>query len=149
MERNFEWYLKLKEYGGGFTMTVSAWPEWYVYMKYDKEGTVKGWRGHPGDQGAFIATPNGDGTFLLSTKKWPNWYLCMQDNKEGNVRGCEGDPGPQGHWYFTVKDITEHKVMLSAAKPGWFIFMQGVGDNHVKSWKGDPGPQGHFIVEYT
>ena len=131
-------------------MTVTQWPEWYVYMQDNKERNIRGWKGDPPDnQGTFIATPNCDGTFLISTKKWPNRYVYMKDNKSGNVRGWEGDPGPQGHWHFTVKDVTKHTVVLTTAKwQGWYMYMRGDDDGSVRGWKGDPGEQGHFIVEY-
>ena len=130
-----------------FTLTTEKWPDWYVYMQDNGVGNVRGWEGHPGDQGIFIAKNIGYSKFLISTRKWPNWYLYMQNDSKGNIRGWKGDPGPQGHWHIEYNGDGTFTLLTTDKWKDWFMYMQSDSVGNVRGWKGDPGPQGHFKVE--
>ena len=130
-----------------FTLTTEKWPDWYVYMQDIGVGNVRGWEGHPGDQGIFIAKNIGYSKFLISTRKWPNWYLYMQNDSKGNIRGWKGDPGPQGHWHIEYNGDGTFTLLTTDKWKDWFMYMQSDSVGNVRGWKGDPGPQGHFKVE--
>ena len=144
----YDWYFQFKLYGGTFTMSTVRWPNRYVYMQNAYGGNVRGYDGHPGDQGVFKVKPHKGDTFLISPCEWPNWNIYMKRDLVGNVTGYRGDPGRQGHWRFTIIDINERVFLVSTAKwPGWYMYMK---DNslsmNVRGWREDPGSQGHFIM---
>lgn len=140
----FDWYIKFMAFGGQATMTTERWPGWYAYMDSSALGNIRGWDGHPGDQGVFDIKPRDDGTFLMTTKEWPNWYVFMESSAFENVRGWEGDPGPQGHWKFAVIDARVRRFKLSPREyPGSYMHMEGNAWGNV-SGTSDPGPEGHF-----
>ena len=37
-----------------YVFTTEKWPNWYIYMEDNKEGSIRGWNGDPGSQRYFI-----------------------------------------------------------------------------------------------
>ena len=136
-------------------ISPQKWTNWYVYMKDNAGGNVRGWNGYPGQQDHWKITQIGSSDkYLLSTQQWPDWYMFMADNGTGNVRGMAGDPGPQGHWTITQKGTViingEHVptyVLSTEQWPNWFIYMKDSGEGNIRGWEGDPGIQGYFIFQ--
>ena len=59
-------------------MIVSVkWPGWYAYMAGDAIGNLRGWKGHPGDQGIFKIEPHHGGTFKITSIKMLEQPLCL------------------------------------------------------------------------
>ena len=137
-------------------MSTQKWMDWYVYMEFNSEGSVRGWKGDPSRQRHWNITQIGStNKYLLSPRRWPNWYMYMQDNSRhnGNVRGWQGDPGPQGHWMITQKGTVSvgnqslpTYVFNTERWPKRYIYMQNATAGFVRGWDGDPGIQGYFIM---
>ena len=37
-----------------YAFSPEKWPNWFIYMENNKEGSIRGWNGNPGSQGHFI-----------------------------------------------------------------------------------------------
>ena len=134
----FKWYINFKAFGEQNAMIVSVkWPEWYVYMADDAFGNLKGWKGHPGDQGIFKIEPHDGGTLKITTRRWEDYHVYMDMTK--NVRGCRGDPGNQGYWKFNCKDIRTRMFTLTPVEyPSYYMHMA------KNAWGGVSGKDGNL-----
>lgn len=134
----------LFEGGGPYLLTTQKWIDWFVYMQDDDVGTVRGWKGPPGNQGNLMFKPILNSKyFLISTGHWPDRYFCLKDINTANVVGTHGDPGSRGHWCITTRG--DGSFTLSTEQwPTWHIYMQDNPDGSVVGQDGDPGEQGYF-----
>merc|ERR1712060_198326 len=116
---------------------------WFMYMRDNGYGNVRGWKGDPGVQGHLVFTKRpGESSYLLSTKKWPDWYLEMGHQSDAPVRGWKGDPGPQGYWLIKAHPYKSCYLITAEQWPGWYMEMGHQSDGPVRGWEGDPGDQG-------
>ena len=135
----FHWYVKFKAYGHENAMIVSVrWPGWYAYMTGGVISNIRGWKGHPGDQGRFKIEPRHGGTFKISTRRWSNYYVYMDSSPFKNVGTCRGDPGNQGYWKFNFKDIRTRTVTLTPVEyPNYHMHMSSNAWGNLSGKRGN------------
>ena len=135
----FHWYVKFKAYGHENAMIVSVrWPGWYAYMTGGVISNIRGWKGHPGDQGRFKIEPCHGGTFKISTRRWSNYYVYMDSSPFKNVGTCRGDPGNQGYWKFNFKDIRTRTVTLTPVEyPNYHMHMSSNAWGNLSGKRGN------------
>ena len=113
----FKWYINFKAFGEQNAMIVSVkWPGWYAYMAGDAIGNLRGWNGHPGDQGRFRIEPRHGGTFKMTTRRWGDYHVYMDSSAFKNVRACRRDPGNQGYWKFNFTDVRTRTFILTTVQ---------------------------------
>ena len=57
-----------------FNQHIPQWPNWYMYMENNKEGSVRGWNGDPGPQGHWKVTYRG--TVTIGEEAVPKYVFC-------------------------------------------------------------------------
>ena len=135
----FHWYIKFKAFGQQNAAIVSAkWPGWHAYMTGGVIGNLRGWKGHPGDEGRFKIEPCHGGTFKISTRRWRDYHVYMDSSAIRNVRGCKRDPGNQGYWKFNFKDIRTRTFTLTTVEyPNCHMHMASNAWGNLSGKKGN------------
>lgn len=109
----FEWYIKLKLYGGKFTIQPVLGPPKFLYLDsyfYLKEGE----RGPPGH---FKLKPLKEGAFLISTEKSHGKYMQMtKDSNNGDIKTTTDLNDTSCHWLLDTKKMDDKVFKLRNVK---------------------------------
>ena len=136
----FKWYINFKAFGEEKALIISdKWPGWYAYMASDAIGNLRGWKGHPGEQGIFKIEPtHHGGTFKISTRRWRDYHVYMDRSAFKNVRGCREDPGNQGYWKFNFSNVGERTFTLTPVEyPNYHMHMASNAWGNLSGKKGN------------
>lgn len=131
-----------------YMLKTTKWPDYYLYLQNNTEGTAKGWKNDPGPQGHFRFVKTENGYYHILSKEWETWYMYMQSNDDNALRAWEGPPGPQGEWKIISVEGADHYLLSPAEwEDSKYAYMDDSMYSNIHGCEGDPGEQGYWIIE--